>query len=95
MSSEIQQYIEDIKQFAKESEMFIVRCEKPDRKRTTIIYTRVPEDRLVLRNWIWSYGRHWLCHQATLHPHQQYHPQLICLHLHIAHLCDTVFNPCY
>jgi preprotein translocase subunit Sss1 len=57
MSSEIQQYIEDIKQFAKESEMFIVRCEKPDRKRTTIIYTRVPEDRLVLRNWIWSYGR--------------------------------------
>jgi preprotein translocase subunit Sss1 len=36
MTSEVNKYVEDLKTFAKESEMFLVRCEKPDRKRTTV-----------------------------------------------------------
>jgi hypothetical protein len=42
MTSEVTKYIDDLKTFAKESEMFLVRCEKPDRKRTRVFNCRIP-----------------------------------------------------
>lgn len=65
-----------LKTFAKESQMFLTKCTKPDKKGMLLLLTsfRIHEDPPGLCHRIPRYGLHWLLRQARLHPYQQHHP---------------------
>lgn len=75
MSNYIDDTKKNLQEFYEESVDFIRKCDKPDKKGSTIS-PRIPQNRLLLRHRLRHHGQRRIRDQARLHPDQQDPPKL-------------------